>query len=283
LVKKALNNFFFVTLQNKSKKNNFMLFQTLQIKDMIDIALVVILMYICYLWTRGTGARNIFIGLVVFVVFWFLVTKIFKMELLGKIFNSIFNVGALALIVIFQVEIRRFFSKIGSRQNWKHFFSLLEKLHITKPNNEPLLPIKNISDACKNMSKNKIGALIVIAKTYDLQEYIDTGEFIKAEINTRLIENIFFKNSPLHDGAVIIANDKIISAGAILPISRNPEIPKNLGLRHRAALGISERTDAVIIIVSEETGNISLASNGTYTLKVSLEKLEDLIIEKLKN
>jgi len=255
--------------------------QSLQIKDIVDIALVVILMYQGYVWTRGTGARNIFVGLITLIVIWFLVTKIFALKVLGAVFNALSSVGAFALIVIFQVEIRQFFSKIGSKQSWKHFSSLLEKLHITKPNNEMLLPIKNITEACKNMSKNKIGALIVIAKTADLQEHSDTGEIINAEINTRLIENIFFKNSPLHDGAVIIASNKIISAGAILPISRNPEIPKNLGLRHRAALGISERTDAVVIIISEETGNISLASNGTYTLKISPERLENMIMEKL--
>ena len=253
-----------------------------QVKDIIDIILVALLMYICYSWTRGTGARNIFIGLIVFVVVWFLVTKIFKMELLGAIFDRIFSVGVLALIVIFQAEIRQFFSRIGSRNSWKHFLHFLEKTHIITPNDKPLLPIKNIADACRNMSKNKIGALIVMAKIADLQEYIDTGEIINAEINTRLIENIFFKNSPLHDGAVIIANDKIVSAGAILPISRNPDIPKALGLRHRAALGISERTDALTIIVSEETGNISLAFNGAYILKISPDDLEKLITEKLK-
>jgi len=252
------------------------------IKEIVDIVLVAILMYQCYVWTRGTGARNIFVGLIVFSIMWFLVTKVFKMELLGIIFNAISGVGAFALIVIFQVEIRQFFSKIGSKQNWKHFIRLLEKLHITKRNSEAFLPIKNIADACKNMAKNKIGALIVISKTTDLQEYSDTGEIINAEINTRLIENIFFKNSPLHDGAVIIADNKIISAGAILPISRNPDIPKVLGLRHRAALGISERTDAVVIIISEETGNISLAANGSYTLKISSENLEKLIMENLK-
>jgi uncharacterized protein (TIGR00159 family) len=255
---------------------------TFQIKDIIDIVFVAILMYQCYVWTRGTGAKNIFAGLIVFVLVWFLVTKIFKMELLGAIFDGIFNVGAIALIVIFQVEIRRFFSRIGSRNSWKHFLVFLEKLHITKTGSEPLLSVKSIADACKNMSKNKTGALIVIAKISDLQEYIDTGEVINAEINTRLIENLFFKNSPLHDGAVIIANNKIVSAGSILPISRNPEIPKELGLRHRAALGIAERTDALIIIVSEETGNISLAFNGGYILKISPENFENLIIEKLK-
>ena len=255
---------------------------TFQIKDIIDIILVAFLMYQCYVWTRGTGAKSIFLGIIGFVLVWFFVTKIFNMALLGAILDGIFNVGAFALIVIFQVEIRRFFSRIGSRNNWKHFIRLLEKLHITKPDDELILPVKNITDACKSMSKNKIGALIVIAKTFDLQEHIDTGEIINATINTRLIESIFFKNSPLHDGAVIIANDKIVSAGAILPISRNPDIPKELGLRHRAALGIAERTDALTIIVSEETGNISLAANGEYTLKISPEQLENLIAKKMR-
>lgn len=256
---------------------------TFEIKDIIDIFLVAVLMYQCYVWTRGTGAKSIFLGLITFVLIWFLVTKIFKMTLLGAIFDAIYQVGIFALIVIFQVEIRRFFSKIGSRSSWKHFIRFLEKLHIAKSDNQTFLPIKNIADACKNMSKNKTGALIVIARTSDLQEHIDTGEIINAEINTRLIENIFFKNSPMHDGAVIIANKKIVSAGAILPISRNPDIPKELGLRHRAALGISERTDALTIIVSEETGSISLTFNGFFTLKIEPENLENLIMEILKN
>jgi uncharacterized protein (TIGR00159 family) len=243
---------------------------------------VAVLLYQCFVWMRGTGARNIFIGLLLFMVARFLVTRIFKLELLGEIFDGLFNVGAIALIVIFQVEIRRFFFNIGKRDNWKHFIGFLNKLHITKASDEAILPLKNIANACRNMSKGKVGALIVIAKTTDLQEYIDTGEVINAEINTRLIENIFFKNSPLHDGALIIAKNKIVAAGAILPISRSPEIPKELGLRHRAALGISERTDAVIIIVSEETGNISLAYNSVYNLKINQLELENLLMEKLK-
>jgi uncharacterized protein (TIGR00159 family) len=254
-----------------------------QIKDIIDIVFVAIVMYQCYVWTRGTGAKNIFIGLIVFIVMWFLVTRIFKMELLGAIFDGIFNVGVFALIVIFQVEIRRFFSHIGSKNGWKHFLMMLEKLRIIKSTNDSILPINNIASACKNMAKRNVGALIVIAKSANLQEYIDTGEIINAEINTRLIENIFFKNSPLHDGAVIIANSKICAAGSILPISRSPEIPKELGLRHRAALGISERTDALIIIVSEETGNISIAINCSYILKINPENLEHIIAENLNS
>ena len=126
-----------------------------------------------------------------------------------------------------------------------------------------------------------MGALIVIARKNNLQEYIDTGEVINAKINTRLIENIFFKNSPLHDGAVIIADNKIVSAGAILPLSRSHEIPKHLGLRHRAAIGLSERTDAIVIVLSEETGNISLVSGGIITQKIPPQSLDKAIEDKL--
>jgi TIGR00159 family protein len=254
---------------------------TFQIKDAIDIILVAILMYLLYTWTRGTGAKNIFIGLITFVVTWFFVTRVFKMDLLGAIFDGIFNVGAFAIIVIFQNEIRQFFSRIGSRNSWKYFIRFLERVRLKKKGTSVQLSITPLADACRNMVKEKVGALIVIARKNNLQEYIDTGEVINAKINTRLIENIFFKNSPLHDGAVIIADNKIVSAGAILPLSRSHEIPKHLGLRHRAAIGLSERTDAIVIVLSEETGNISLVSGGIITQKIPPQSLDKAIEDKL--
>ena len=254
---------------------------TFQIKDAIDIILVAILMYMCYVWTRGTGVKNIFIGLIVLVLIWFLVTRVFKMELLGAIFDGIFNVGAIAIIVIFQTEIRQFFSRIGSRHNWRYFVKFLEKIHLRKKSPSLSLSLAPIADACRDMAKGKVGALIVIAQSSNLQEYIDTGEVINAKINTRLIENIFFKNSPLHDGAVIIDKNKIVSAGSILPLSRNLEIPKYLGLRHRAAIGISERTDAIVIVLSEETGSISLVSRGNISQRIPPSELEKAIEERL--
>ena len=136
---------------------------TFQLKDVIDIVLVAILMYMCYVWTRGTGAKNIFIGLITFVLMWFLVTRIFKMELLGAIFDGIFNVGIIAIIVIFQNEIRQFFSRIGSRNSWKYIVRFLERVHLKKKSNTVSLPIETIADACRNMMKEKVGALIVIA------------------------------------------------------------------------------------------------------------------------
>ncbi len=273
---------------------------TFQIKDAIDIILVAILMYLLYTWTRGTGAKNIFIGLITFVVTWFFVTRVFKMDLLGAIFDGIFNVGAFAIIVIFQNEIRQFFSRIGSRNSWKYFIRFLERVRLKKKGTSVQLSITPLADACRNMVKEKVGALIVIARKNNLQEYIDTGEVINAKINTRLIENIFFKNSPLHDGAVIIADNKIVSAGgilrlsprhddkkkvvrggALLPLSRSHEIPKHLGLRHRAAIGLSERTDAIVIVLSEETGNISLVSGGIITQKIPPQSLDKAIEDKL--
>ena len=250
---------------------------TFQLKDVIDIVLVAILMYMCYVWTRGTGAKNIFIGLITFVLMWFLVTRIFKMELLGAIFDGIFNVGVIAIIVIFQNEIRQFFSRIGSRNSWKYIVRFLERVHLKKKSNTVSLPIETIADACRNMMKEKVGALIVIAKNNNLQEYIDTGEVI----NTRLLENLFFKNSPLHDGAVIIADNKIVSAGSILPLSRSHEIPKHLGLRHRAAIGISERTDSIVIVLSEETGALSVVYEGEITQQVPPSSIERVVADKL--
>ena len=143
------------------------------------------------------------------------------------------------------------------------------------------LPIETIADACRNMMKEKVGALIVIAKNNNLQEYIDTGEVINARINTRLLENLFFKNSPLHDGAVIIADNKIVSAGSILPLSRSHEIPKHLGLRHRAAIGISERTDSIVIVLSEETGALSVVYEGEITQQIPPSSIERVVADKL--
>ena len=251
------------------------------IKDIIDILLVAFLLYETYKLMKGTGAANIFIGILAFIVGWYLVVRVFKMELLGAILDRVISVGAIALIVIFQNEIRRFFSRIGSRQNWK-FFSKIQ--HFFKPNNkkQPLtFPIMKVVLACRNMARTKTGALIVIARNANLREYSESGEIIDADINTRLIENIFFKNSPLHDGALIIANERIESAAAILPVSQNPDIPRHVGLRHRSALGISEKTDAIAIIVSEETGTISIAMDDTLSLNITAEQLERTLASHL--
>lgn len=248
-------------------------------KDIIDILLVAILLYQTYKLMRSTGTVNIFLGVIAFIVAWFLVVKVFNLELMGAIFNQLISVGSIALIVIFQNEIRRFFFRLGSKRNWRFYKVIAEKLKNNDKSNKVQFPTMKLVLACRNMSRTKTGALIVIARENSLQEYIESGDEVNADINTRLIENIFFKNSPLHDGAMIIVDGRIVTAGAILPVSKNPDIPRHLGLRHRAAMGISEKTDALVIIVSEETGTISMAIDGAYKLNLAPEDLERLLTQ----
>ncbi|MDO4191117.1 MAG: diadenylate cyclase CdaA [Bacteroidales bacterium] len=250
-------------------------------KDILDIFLVAVLFYQLYRLVRGTGVTNIFVGLIFFLLVW-CVVKYFDMTLLSMIFDAVINVGAIALIILFQSEIRNFFAKLGSR-NLTQMQWLKRIFRSKKKKDEELeFPIMKMVLACRNMAKTKTGALIVIGRKSNLDDYINTGDIVNADINTRLVENIFFKNSPLHDGAMIITNNRITAAGCILPVSRNPQIPRHLGLRHRSALGISENTDAVTIIVSEETGTISLAIDSNYILNVTPEELERILSEKLQ-
>lgn len=244
-------------------------------KDIAEILLVAILLYQTYKLLKRTGAANIFVGIMIFLICWFFVSYIFKMELLRSIFDTVINVGAFALIVLFQDEIRSFLSKLGSKQNWGILNSikkLFSDSNLSKDKTD--FEIVQIVLACRNLSKNSTGGLIVITRSNDLDFYIQSGEQINAAINSRLIENIFFKNSPLHDGAMIVSKSKIKAVACILPVSKNQTIPKRLGLRHRAALGITEHTDALAIVISEETGHISLAINGQLTANIKPEQLE---------
>ena len=252
------------------------------LKDIIDILLVAILLYQVYRLMRNTGAINIFLGVMVIVILWFLIVKVLKLGLTGAILNQVISVGAIALVVLFQNEIRRFLLKLGTGSNWRFYkrIAQLVKGH-NKKEQRLTFPVMKLVLACRNMSRTKTGALIVIERDNSLKEYVDSGEQIRADINTRLIENIFFKNSPLHDGAMIIVGGKIVAAGAILPVSKNPNIPRHLGLRHRAAMGVSEKTDALVIIVSEETGTISMAVDGAYRLNLTAEDLERNLTELL--
>jgi diadenylate cyclase len=254
----------------------------IDIKDILDIFLVAFLLFQMFNLLKKTGAANVFIGVLAFLVVWFLVTYVFKMELLGLILDRVVSVGAFALIVLFQDEIRRFFSRVGSTQKWT-FLHLLKRL-FGHPSNEQEKSDYNIVQiviACRNLSKNSNGGLIVITRANDLAFYAHSGEKINASINSRLIENIFFKNSPLHDGALIVSKSTIKAAACIIPVSKNQNIPKRLGLRHRAALGVSEQSDAIAIVVSEETGQISYAVNGKLTINVKPEELEHFLSEEL--
>ena len=252
-------------------------------KDIIDIFLVAILLYQTFQQLKKSGAVNIFIGILALIIFWFLIVYVFKMELLGGILDRVVSVGSFALIVLFQEEIRGFFSRIGTRRSWSTFSTI--KKFFTANNNENEqtdFDLVQIVLACRGLAKNSTGALIIITRNHSLEFYSHSGEQLNANFTSRLIENIFFKNGPLHDGALIIANRRLKSAGCILPVSKNQSIPKRMGLRHRAALGITEQSDAIAIIVSEETGHISYAVNGHLNVNVKPEQLEHFLSEEIQ-
>ena len=247
------------------------------IKDLIDILLVAYLLYQSYRLMKGSGTINIFIGILVFIAFWVIVSQVLEMRLLGSILDKLTSVGVLAIFILFQDEIRKFLVNLGSQKrlgNLLNYFTKNKKDTVEKTDIMPIVM------ACMSMSKSKTGALIVIEKNLTLNEIISTGETINADVNQRLIENIFFKNSPLHDGAMIIRGQQIIAAGCILPVSHDLNIPKELGLRHRAAMGVSQETDALAIIVSEETGGISAAYKGQFHLRLTAEELERILTKE---
>ncbi|MCR5050369.1 MAG: diadenylate cyclase CdaA [Paludibacteraceae bacterium] len=239
-------------------------------KDAIDILLVAIILYETYRLLRRSGAGNLFWGILSFIIVWFLVSFVFQLDLTGALFDRIISVGAIALIVIFQEEIRLFFYRLGSRFS---SMSLLRRRG-AQEDTASRQQILEIAQACRHMASTKTGALIVMAGEVSLKEYTDSGERLDAVVSARLIENIFFKNTPLHDGALIIRDGKMKAAACILPVSKNQSIPQRYGLRHRAALGLSEKTDATCIVVSEETGHISVAKQG----KIREVKVEDLFL-----
>lgn len=240
------------------------------IKDIIDILLVATILFGVYRLLRRSGASNLFWGILAFVFAWLLVSYVFDLELTGLLFDRFVSVGAIALVVIFQSEIRSFFYGIGARFNMERIRSHWSK---TRNLETAQRQIDCIMLACSHMSASKTGALIIITQQQGLNEFADTGEIVDATISVQMIENIFFKNTPLHDGAMIISAGRIYAAACILPVSKRQDLPKSYGLRHRAALGLTERTDAIAIVVSEETGKISVAQGSTIK-SVSTNELE---------
>lgn len=252
------------------------------IKDIIDIVLVALMLYYIYRLMRESRSVNVFNGIMVFVVVWLFVSQVLEMRLLGTILDKLVSVGVLAIIIIFQEDIRKFLFNIGGHQRMKAlrrlFTSSKQKDKDSKEVKQMIMPLVMAS---MNMSRQKVGALIVLERSATLDDIVATGERIDANINQRLVENIFFKNSPLHDGAMIISDKRIKAAGCILPVSHDLSIPKELGLRHRAAMGISQESDAVAIVVSEETGSISVAIKGRFRLRLSAEELESILTAEL--
>ena len=252
------------------------------IKDAIDILLVAVLLFYAWRLMKSSGSLNVFYGIMVFVIIWIVVSQMLEMKLLGSIFDKLVSVGVLALIILFQEEIRRFFLTLGSQRqlNFITRYFVKNKTGISEEHEDQ--QIMRIVLACDSMSKNLVGALIVIEREMSLSDVVKSGELIDANISTELIKNIFFKNSPLHDGAMIIGHNRIVAAGCILPVSHNLNIPKELGLRHRAALGITSQSDAIAVIVSEETGAISVAQGGEFHLRLASNELESYLINALK-
>ena len=238
--------------------------------DFIDILLVSLLLYGLYRATKGTNALYILTGIVLIYLAWVVVNAL-NMELLSTILTQIISVGVIAFLIIFQPEIRRFLLMVGMRQKQLQFIARIfssaqkEKLNLTP-----------IVDACREMSESKTGALIVLGQRSDLTLITDGGISINAAISQSLLQNIFFKNAPLHDGAVVIESNRIVAAKCILPVTQSA-VPKSYGTRHRAAIGMSEISDAIIVVVSEETGGISIAHDGQIRRNLPADKLEATI------
>ena len=259
-------------------------FLQLSFTDILDILLLGLIIYVAFRWIKGTSAMSIFIAIISLYVVRVLVSA-FNMRLMNALMETVLDVGVIALIVIFQPEIRKFLIRVGNRwmksaQGQKILDRLFKGGKASASGGEA---VNEISEACRHMSEDKTGALIVIAHNAPLDDVISTGDKIDAAIHRRLIMNLFFKNSPLHDGALVIMGGRIAAARCTLPITERRNIPAHFGMRHKAAIGITEETDADAIIVSEETGRISFAKQGRVTTIQNINELKLLLSEALGN
>lgn len=259
---------------------DFLNFLDFRITDLIDILLVAILLFYLYRLVRGTVAINIFLGIVIIWAFW-KGTQLLDMRMTSSLVGGFMQVGLIALIIVFQQEVRKFLLVLGStnfankRRYIKHF-KFLRQEGITTD-----LDVDALLGACENMGRNGTGAILVVERDTSLDFISTSGDSMQIEVNRPIIESIFFKNSPLHDGAAIIKGNYIVATRVILPVSRERSIPQRFGLRHRAAVGITERTDALALVVSEETGLISYIKNGEFVLYKDMEDLNRMIRKDL--
>jgi len=251
----------------------------IEVLDILDILLVAFIFFQLYRLIRGTIAISIFVGIFGVYLFWLLVRAL-NMDLLSTILGQFIGVGVIALIIVFQQEIRRFLLILGGRyrtRRWLSSFNFFSQNG--KEKGEP--HIEEVVNACKHMSRTKTGALIVFARKSELDTIVETGDIINADISAPLLESIFFKNNPLHDGAVIIDHNKIRAARCVLPSTENIYLPSKYGMRHRAAVGMTEKTDALVVLVSEETGAISRSIDGELHSLNSAEDLKKWLAEEL--
>ncbi len=254
-------------------------FLELRILDIIDILLVAVLLYQLYTLIKGTAAIRIFIGIAVIYLLWLFV-KAMKMELIGSILGQIIGVGMIALIVVFQQEVRQFLLLIGNRYFKRGKLNLIGNSRLQAGYSS--VSIEKIAQVSFEMSLVKTGALMVIAREASLKTFTEHGEIINADISIQLIKSIFYKDAPLHDGAILIENNKIYAAKCVLPISANTNLPKEYGLRHRSALGMSEITDTIVVVVSEQTGQVSISRAGKIYKVSNKERLSKIIVGFLR-
>ena len=256
------------------------IFITIEFVDFVDIFLVALLMYEVYKLIRGTAGMNVFLGIIAFYIVW-LIVRALHMEMLTRILGQFISIGGLALVILFQTEIRRFLTMVGNRylhsQGRKQFSKLLNLSQERIPDEA----ITEIADAVFTMASSKTGALIVLSPMKEaILPYLQSGELIESRISSALLQNIFYKNTPLHDGAVIIVGRKILAAKSVLPISKAVNLPMEFGMRHRSALGMSEETNTLIIVVSEQTGGVSYFMQGRYKKVENREELENIIKQR---
>jgi len=252
-------------------------FINFRIVDVLDILIVAILLFELYKLTKGTAAVKIFWMLAFIYVIWKVVAY-FHFTMLSDLMGELINVGVLVVIILFQPEIRKFLLYLGDGRLMRFFSDRFAKQSQTSAYTEEIEAVKS---ACRHMSANLTGALIIFARKTPLDEFLNTGEEIDAKPSAELLENIFFKNSPLHDGAVIIKDHRIAAARCILPVSKNHDLPQEVGLRHRSALGATEFTDAIAVVVSEQTGNISICYNNKMTRDLTSSTLRQMLEEIL--
>jgi len=254
-------------------------FLKFSITDALDILMVALMIFIVFRWIRQTTAMNIFLAIFLLFIIGF-VTENLNMKLMSGIMKIILNVGVIALIVIFQPEIRHFLNKIGGRDGIAgEGRKIIDKVLGRSMSSMGDDSTTELIEAVKVMAEQKTGALIVISRKDSLQQIIETGDTIDANINMRLILNLFFKNSPLHDGAVIFNGDRIVAARCTLPLTGKTNIPARFGMRHKAAIGVTEECDAAVIVVSEETGGVSFVKDGQIREVKDITKLRDCLAE----
>lgn len=248
------------------------------IKDAIDILAVATLLYYLYRKTRENGTIVIFQGIVAVLFLWLLVSQVLEMRLLGGIMDSVMSVSWIIIVVLFQNEIRQALIRMGSRRQWSSVLRFFGQAELRKEDTTKW--VDSLVLACKNMAEQKVGALIVIQRVDQVAGFITNGCDVDAIVSTRLIEQIFYKNTPLHDGAMVISHGRVTLAAGVLPVSHNKRIPPELGLRHRSALGITEVCDARVVVVSEETGGITVAQRGRFYRDLTPMQLQKMLLKE---